>query len=34
MSNAKADSEEGPLNAYDRRFVKLNVNELFKVQKR
>ena len=33
MSNAKGDKEEGPLNAYDRRFVKLNTGDLFKVPK-
>lgn len=31
VSNARGDTEEGPLNAYDRQFVKLDLNELFKV---
>lgn len=31
VSNARGISEEGPLNAYDRQFVKLDLNQLFKV---
>ena len=29
VSNAKASYEAGPLNAYDRRFVKLDLKQLF-----
>ena len=33
VANAKASNEQGPNDAYDRKFVKLNVGELFKVPK-
>ena len=29
VANAKSDTEDGPLNAYDRQFVKLDMNALF-----
>ncbi len=31
VSNARGASEQGPQNAYDRQFVKLDMNALFKV---
>lgn len=29
VANAKTSTEEGPLNAYDRQFVKLDLKSLF-----
>ncbi len=30
VANARADDESGPLSAYDRQFVRFDMNELFK----
>ena len=33
VSNARAATETGPDNAYDRRFVELDMGQLFQVSK-
>ena len=33
VSNARADIETGPDNAYDRKYVELDMNQLFQVPK-